>query len=1816
MVTRQDKDTSIVARPPIGGLQTKYRSPIVVTTQTPDALNVLYDKRSVRRREGCFPVNRYLPGKNSLRNIGQKFTGREQTAPNNNVTFKVVPGYGVIGHRTYFNDYRTPGNDINFTVSFLVMPEPDGDNYHEDANWFTYNEPGANTYIYRPYLSKGPMGTNGTGTSQWTYLSGVAPNIIREGGFSIGIRRHVASGLPQWYALFNLNNGVAPTELVSDQTLRTAPRPGHVYRLTFFGATVTPGATYNYGLVISELTLDGTNSSEILQTGNVATRLLVNRGPILLFDMPAALLEPPNLDNGLNGANGTYLTSVLRGEGRIEDISWWNVDKTTNLSDLTFARTFEILNPVGQTGLIAYWRPGTPSERKDNATGGLEDGNWCPEGTGKDAPVFLCPDVPKWNRATSFATSLYFDGRTSYAFLQSGINSPFANPPVGGQSNNNLVASASANSFEQLVVTGVTPSAGPATKQHSIQITFIPDTIEARADDGTGGGAGVEIEAQCLMWWHGVVKIGISSRGNLYCGAAIAGPAFSATSFGTTNLIPGQKYTVLYERLVDADARVYLNGEQEIGPIALGSGPGAVADGMPGFILGMEDQYAAGVSTRRTYPRNTDYTKTFLGRIEDVRVAGGLLPTTLWNVPLTDQTLYVDAVRPWAVDDNSTDLTANGPSSSAAPPASVHQYWFHTPYYTNFSKPPFFSDNTKKVLLIDGPGTAPNTQLAVAANPPSPPTGVDANNVQHLRISQYLAWWTFKDPAILSNALESRYRPNREYADATRHVFQQEFSVPDELGFFWPMNLMSVQPERLAGLWGANPGFFVFPWLQMTPKELKPRMARGMVPSLAQTNPITLITQLKKADGNKFSIAAAATSLYWLQPPWYRLSPYAQEQDANQYSFFGAGRLGQHIQIRSNSDWAMSSNSTDRTFEFWLYVPELGERREIAMSWSGGATQAYNWRIMLAENGGIYVEGWANAAYWRIGTQVTPAGAPTQFGPIQPGRWQFVAITLDADTTANDRVWVDGVVQPMDAAVGNHNTNWAEATSVAKWIAGHPAWFLAPAINPTGGGAVPDQAWLPLFGFLRDFRVSSGQRYAFGTQTAFAVPTSPLSADGTTITLLPLNDGADLVASASGTGVYKGTIRSEEMLPILDGSLIGSNSSERYPYSSAQYGDVLYVSNGLGPPLAVRHDGVLRSQRGILPSRRGPLRPFGFYIGRDGMTPPGEDPPSLVGQDSGTGPSAARPFEASNGATLKSVQLAVTFVDINGLESDPVFYELNTPDAGGAAAWARIKLVGVPRSYEPHVVARQIYVGSTAGANAKLFDSVQFTDDNTTDEVEISQSPGNGKDLEFTNGPPPITRYIAVFRGRKYHLADTADLYFSEALKPESVSNSTTAINILKLEAGAGGIGTFVREHLGQLYAGTRRGVFLVQPGDDTVNFVVTPITSSRGFISNGSLHAFDNDMIGAMEKGVHAFNGSGLEYFGEDLEGLWSQPLDPSTTTIDLSPAGALTMHGAYFDQRNQYWLTVRRKGERFGREMLVYDRVVTDPQTGRHPWSLVKTIQHSFLTVIEDSFDGKFRLFVGTPEGQVMEMLPELFAGSTQAFNDIDGNRQLVDPNVASGGYVMQGLVFSAATPGSTTTMVPVLLGAGQPTLDVLGHGMRGLWMIIAFTHPLHSAQYFGQTFEVRITRNVDTSITFDPPLPEPVHLADGFGFDSFIIGAYWAYQTTPWMSAGTIANVKQMMGLDFDFAPNPLTTLDVRWLMSNGGRNLDEVFDYNGVPQEQRFPLSQTDGYHNENVRVGPRGLYARHFFGTRGINVPFEVFGWDMALNVEGNRKGLQ
>jgi len=1738
-----DEDYVAEVRPPVGGLQTKFRAPIVQEGQSPDLLNVLFDKKSVRRREGCVPINRYLPGKNSLRNRGLQYLGKVANTTPLNTRFKVVPGHGFIGHRPHFNDYNSLDAGVTtsrLTVSFLVTPEPGGDDPSEmipgpngetasaEELWFKYNENSAQTarqtYSYRPILSKGPL--RGT-----RFLDANNDGVPEEAlPFSIFVYNGSGNDIRWGVYISQAINGAtgdSPTLLTSTasgvndslgQPNVTNPRPLHTYRLTL-SVTANSAAGGTARLTVTELRGDGTIIRNVYTTA-LTRELWTNSGPIQLFDMPRAIIEAPVVQGGLAIGAG-YWRTVLRFEGKLQDVSFWSVDKTGNGADFTFAESMTPLDLTqANAGLLGYWAPDPQSNRA--AVTWEEDKVVIPESRGIDAPIMLGPNVPTWQRVNG-KPGLYFDGRTAYALLPTSMGTTYPGG-AGGTLNPAYNTLYVGNGFDSLVHGALVPNG-----QHSISMTFIPDSIEARS-------AGAEAKAQTLLAWKGVLELAISNRGNIYWGPYDGAGAIAL--FTATAVTPGQRYTLLYRRQSQNTADLYLNGVQIATTGALVAFPATIAGGLPCAVIGTDG--GAGVTPE--FIGLSDIDTHFVGRIEDIRIAGGVLdPQEGLQRDLVLSDLQLGSARLWATTGGSATVSAVTVLDQLTKGGviSTGGWWLLAPGCTaSLSHPPFHTPTLIRPMLIKVAATG--TTLTLAAVATGQPDGFNTVTQQYAFCTQCLAWWNFEQNCLTTNQ-ESRYRGSREASDATVRVYQQLYAENDRVGCSIGLILRSREPDIQAVINGT----VVFSWLESTPQEVIPRFAAGLVPALPSDNPVTLIAPFRKTDGGFYPIVAAATSLYWLKPPWEKDGPYPKAVEPSPTCLFGSGRFKNHIEFAANTKWNM--NASGLTLEFWAKVPELGRVREVFLNWAGTA-DLFNLRVLIGADGAILVDGYAAAAYWQVRT----SAVATQ--PIRAGVWQFVTITIHGTTIANDRIYVNGQSQTL-TTVGAHAAAWDGGTG-KKWVAGHPHDLGVAAT------AEPNMP-LPLFGDLRDFRISLGQRY-LSTVLDFPPPTATLAVDAATITLIPFTDGSDLLAtSVPGTVpatalTAHGNIRNPELLPILEGSLLGSHSSAAYPYDWNVYLDALYVTNGLGPPLAIRFTGLKSdlAKRGAIIER--PL-PWGFAVSRMGITPPGKDPPNMVGK-----------ADSAGGIFIQATYLiAVTFVSEDGLESDPITY---TGDPGAPVnKWTYLDLVGLPRSLEPHVVTRNVYLGQVA---ALLSNRPEKTTDNFTDEVEISSIP-IGRSVDFTNGAPPPARFISASRGRTYLVeTNSQNVSLSEPLRPESHSRSLTAIDEIGLPSPAGSFATFVKEHQSRLFTGKRDSIFNLVPGQDITNFISQRINTSKGFISGHSVVSWEDHLFGLCQKGVHAFDGSSLEYIAESLEGLWSQ--------VDISPDGTLLQHGIFHDPTNQYWLSFRRTGERFGREIVVFDTIIRDEKTGRCPWSLLKTVRHSYMESVNDGSSFEPHIYLGTPEGQVFLLL----AGG------VDGSRQLKDPSSAS-----VTILSGTATGGSTTT----LTHAGP--FDTLGHGLRGLWATVTHAN--------GTREEARILTNPGTALTFESPLAAPV--ANG---DTFVVGAFDAYWTSAWLPLTRFSQAKLTRSVDIDFAPQA-GTLEVRVLEGGNATILADAFDYDGVPNNDsfRFVISDTStGYMTETIHLATRSPFWRIYVGTRGINAPFEMFGFAVAFSEEGLRKG--
>ena len=1670
---------------------------------------------------------------------------------------------------------------------------------------------------------------------------------------------------PHWRCAFfaNATSGVAAGRLIRlDSPIGSefGPDPLHTYRLTFYANCQDAGASGSSSnrawFQVSEELQDGSSRTFTVGTppvgsawsptsnvDEVAGALATNQQPVMLFDLPpqACLNYALTADAYLNIDHNA---DVIGFEGKVEDIQLWASDKSSGGTSFAFGASMARLDRRDSSllaELMAYWGPDTVSERRTKPEIGMweKDRAWFPEGTGKDIPLMPAPGVPTWNDANGKG-SLWFNGRTSYSFMP--VASILRQSAAGTSYNLNVAQDPGA----LLVPFGTWQDMlwdGAATYRHSISIQFIPDSIEpGSCNDAPESGAynqvATEMPTQMLMDWPFVVRLGLSNKGHLWvqppghAGAPAGGEMDdlevrdSRVTFGTTAIVPGQRYVLKYVRESSIQAKVYLNGNLEA-TVAVTAPAGATRKRIGPMVLGA----FAGTKDVPYEVRHSDLRWTynaggvakaqfncthFVGRIEDVRFGAANLVTGL---PLDTSEPDVSLSLLVGETDNSGGTTTRITLREVerAPTLSSGDAIFAS----------LAGDSINATLTEHGArlrrayAVKAITQQAVAAGPLvtkgflTLTTILDAIAVDgtqkapasQVRIFSHLAHWDFADN-ILGRGTQSRYYDNLEIhpvdltgADdfqANPHVYREFSVVPDRLGFVFPMELR-CHADKGRGTYpittaGVIKDFNLGLWDQSSPQEERPRLAAGISVASVDEVPITLISQLKKSNGDRFLVTAAANTVYWLRTPWWQgKSPYPPALDSAQSSLFVSGRLRSFVKHYA-VEWDMlretaagAHDGKSLTVEFWMQAAEFsrGVRRLLAMCWDG-SMNALNWRVVQNEDGSITIEGQG----WSVGTGPLPGSPSITSNVLADRQWHHVACVLDQRFTlvgpnavpSFDRIFVDGVSQPLWTS-GSRTTS--TAGTGFGWIGGSDHGLLDPLVGAPGTqGAFVE----PFFGFLRDVRVSRGARYARN----FTPSIKPLVADSgsntdlpanyqaySTISLYPLDEKADAVARNIAGAQQPAYVRCNELIPLNDGDMLASNSSLAFPWDWKVFRDVLYLSNGLGPPLAVRQDGILvRDGRNYeylhdtftAPARmwRGAARSFGFSVGRFGTSPPAADRLTFDGVGAG------------GALTADVYTVAITHVSLDGYESDPVIV---TAYANMPANANVFRVAGIPRPLEPHVARRRIYISGPNSAGALLFTREDATDDLVTYGIETVQVPGAGSIYSPTRGTLLPARFIEFHRQRGYGVGFPTSSngnnrgQFSEGGEPESFSRSLVANNVLSFDAGDGNPASAIKQFVGRLLVGMRNAMFLVTPGDTSIDFRQDQINATVGPSAGHSVVQHDNRMFFRGEKGVYLFDGASVQYVGDDLEGIWPD--------MDPTELGQLQSHGIYVPPLNQYWLMVKRVGAQFAREILVLDMGAIDEQTGRPPWTILQTLPISYLEGVDDDATDLHRTLIGTPHGQVYEFL----------VGQIDGSREVSDPSNAGSLFTISGTLSGG---GHTTTTLNL------NAIDNLGSGHRGLMVLVTRADKSASA-------EARISSNTYSQIVLRDPLPFTP--ANG---DTVQIGTYEAYWTSGWTPLDTPSQAKRVRFTQLDFTPQPGVLLDVAMDYAIGAVPVARTFRaLSSIPANRKASIDMSTGHHTGNaLHLAGQGMYARLRFGTSGVKVPFGVIGFEMFFTSEGAISG--
>lgn len=1789
MVTQRDEDQHVEVRPPVGGFQTKYRSQILLPQQSPDLENVQFDERSIKRRDGAVPLTRFSAPKNAIRNRGYTWLSRDV---NGSIDFlwKRVDGYGLIGHRPHFNSYEV-GPDFTFTLSMLIRPEPSGDEPTEgtQAEWWNFNSKAFGNdagqpieYLERPIISKGQLGTLVSG--------GDVP-------FLISIHNVVGVGAVWQCAVFDVGTG--PIILQSSATAFTRPQPLHTYRITLH-VTTNSSTGGNVTFRIAHLRDDGAAPDVETLTAVMNGSLATNDGPIMLFDASAAVV-----DNLLPIAPIDYPSSVLRFEGRVQDISMWRIDQSDQGSghgtDFTFADSFEPLDTTrSYNDLLGHWGPLTVTEADPKEeTGGYSSDQWfVPETFNRDVPLVFWPGVPLWNKLNGRG-GLYFDGANTYAFMPTATQFPL----VANINFRTDFPPAITGAYEYLIRDGQGDAEAPVMRPHGISVTFIPDVTIGDFE-------------KTLVNWPGVFRLTINAAGILEINAGDGSNGFNtAISAATFVLIPGQRYTVNYLRTSNILFNAAINGLQPASWTAAIASVASTSRALTAMLLGCDVETPVesprsdaldGAVVGDTNGPGLASGRHFHGRIEDVRLIGGnfdVLTEGMRKEILDDEMVPLRHI--WKLDDGTLTVQVGdqpltgqpGPNEDSLiiPIDIVGKVFICKPFTFPLEEKPFHSFVMQRAFVVESITDEHEFKVHAFPQPDSPSvSGVELVHRMEGFFTPYMAWWNFDQDVLLNESEESRYRGDRESnAEAVlenpsrKRIYEERLAVPDKIRMALPLTLRcKTDRTRRIQLTSTASLSTVGLWWQKTPKELKPRIARGLVSANNQDNPITLIRDLKLSTGERFTIVAAASSLYWLQPPWWHgESPFDPQNDPDQISFFGSGQPGNHIEVNHAVNWDVTLSS-QHTIEMFVKVSRFGIRRCLALNWAtpGAGAANFNWMCVLTEFGALHIEGInTDNSLWRVGT-ITGPGSGAKHGGLEVDRWHHISFYVDGTQTdmSLDRITIDGLEQPLDTAIGARTSpDFGAGTGLGKYVAGWPLFRNTPNQNS-------DEIFTEVFfGWMREFRISGEDVYGNGVlpvppRFLFGVSTTTLPVIETSLTHLKLDEGEGAVVDDVG-GTSVGILRCPELLPIFDGELEASNSTARHRFDSTIFNEVLYITNGLGPPLAIRWKGILLNPRGdndrILTAVRdqvngfdvtgrafGPILPYGFQVSRMGVGAPSRDDVNFE-------------FFSGAGAEQEFIPgiytFAITNVSADNLESNPIIFSFELLPS---SIFDKVRLTNLPRPLERHVVERRLYVSGVNTAAPAEYGKFQKLQDITSDQVEIDQSPGAGGNVVFTNDPAPVGPLIEAHRGRVY-IARGREVIFSEGGLPESFALSTLTPSILGFDSPGGHEITALVEHNSRLYVGKRDSVFNVVPGQNIFNYTIYRLNTSKGWAARLAMTTWDQHLFGVQEKGVHVFDGARVEYIGEDLEGFWRN--------IDRSPCGMDAMQGVYFETLNFFMLAVRRKGEGFGRELLVFDKVIRDPQTGRHPWTLFRTIKISFLAVVEDRLTDLPKVLIGTPDGQVYEF----FRGQ------IDGSFQHTNPvGISQDPFGLEGL--GAGGIADTLTVVGV-------TLDTIGDGLRGLWCELVVD---------GVVLEARIRSNTGTTLTFEDDVPG---LLTTVVVVPFVIGGYHAFWTSPWMPLSRISQAKEVHYMDMDFEPQA-SSVDFRHLSTEdvaGGRATNDVFDFEGVPESNRHSFEMSLGWHSFFQKISARGFYWRYYIGTKGIKKPFNVFGLTFQFSETGKAKGV-
>lgn len=1729
-------------KPVLGGLNTKLPATMMDPQFSPDLLNVVTRDGVTVSRGGLPPLFLDRMQGDSIEVGGYRTTAALADGGASATTdgeFVVQPGYMLAGHRDVYN--QGDGSiDVSLWFQLGKLTAQQGGNASGVAGAFF---PAPYTVKLQPIISKGPCRKSESYRNPWVVTPatqwGTASN----------------SGLHFCVYLWNDGTGTAP---VWSLRLSAHVLIGGTWTLQTVASTVpvTDGGRYH---ILAQVTttrvalrvarMHGLESAGYVEDETVFAAGTIGRNlcPVMVFDCPQQLIVATAVGSatqrpgfGLSSsASGSYWFGTLRPDGAVDQVAIWsNQPSLPSLSSLE--RTVR-LPYTGQAGLASLWSMGGHSL------------DYVREETGRGNHMFLVPRGPisVAEDGGKEGGSWFYNGNTSFTLLDT--NTP---------------------NWRFYDATAAKPAAMYSLVRdnmaHGIIVEFWPDSIETT-------------NAQVIAEIHGVLRLeldptgifkGWCRSGNVSAVATTAqemGLLYQGTANSVTVAQPGHRYTVaLMRREGGANLDIYVDGQLE-GTVAVApsnfqtvatSGnshpPGGVTIGFGSFERMMRGVSPTDPGMATSNEINTDSASGFVGRVETFRIvttADGVVlaakqgpedpdswrfsESRLWSNPVGGNRLLLfprdgdDTVRnvgrgaipTLATQEQNGLQVAQSVDTSSALGYALSQQTMQTS---------LANDQFGHAALSAIGARVYHTLCYYRFN-------IDDRDQQYGGAYVLGFERRYLTSAVVTSPVYDRH--------PVKHTHLQESQVRDQVGLLgacWRCCsegdiLSDAAFDLAAGAARQGSSHRQRPYEFSAPVEIGPQWIPGMVPSADGTTPVTLIADYDvQIDSRRLTITACGRQLYWAKPAWDRGSLW----------FAGGTRSYCMGETAAQSLNLVDGNTI--VLSMWVLPRRLDGQRVIAskrlcdpIAVQNSTDHLVNWMVYV-DNGAIVVAGVEDGdRHWRWMEGTIPAGASevSAISSLKIGRWNNIHVTMVEGSSVVVRV--NGERIPLANCNGLTGAKQSDPMGtgtpiqpVQLYLGGFPEGYTKTTLPCLIADPFPLdlQSW---DGLMQDFSARTsvdstrwsgddGYPYPRGTQDPGAVFWLPMDEGSGWLLSNAVDTGADLDVSIQEFYGIHGGMQTEE---------------NRY-YKYVAFRDQLIVTNGAARPTSVRFLGFDKKTPFVVRT-----------VGVDAPVP--NDVQLQVGTTAGTA--------ITDGLYL----IFVTFVTEDGLESEASLcaaFELTVGPVGSLT----FALLQLPRSHDPQVVRRRVYVSANGGGapivNRDVLDNNSSQIDFFASDLATGIGPPSG-----TNLPAPRGRHIAI-AGTSLVLADLPDVPAGQNSFAFSGTDEVSLFTIqglaVTLDSEDGKPITAIGHNLGQAFFAKRNSIHMLSVGAivtaQEVDAQVRLVQASDGI--GGGIAPASNLLYGCGDRGVFVFNNTDINYLSDSIEPTWRTEIDRGDSGDGL---GLYVMNGAFLRPFSQYWVSVRRRGENQKDTLLCLDLA-----TGS--WTLHRTMRHSIMGILEAVVSNP-TVAVGTMDGRVMWLDNDVLVDGALAANN------------SRGAVTLQG---STGLSGTSTSLT--MAGANFPTALA---GLQGATVRIVYNG--------GSVDRVIATNDVDT-LTWEEPLPSFV------SFTSFVVGAYDKYWTSPWIADGAIGQ------------PQALRRLAIETLPQVGDLQVD-VASVQRLVQPQRlwptdaaaietFTVDMLQGFTDRPClpREQKEGAYHRFRFGTYGILDPFALIGYTPEFTVSQSR----